>query len=446
MSIVYKDKFFRIHRVLFAIVDQANIQNKHPLLFNKLKDFTYTTTTRISTSTKGHVQFFDDIDTAMEYAKNKYDIVIIQSIGNFIKNNELIEHIYQYYRQNPNFFLLSFTLDWDAEKGDGWVECHNQMMVVNVKTWKTIGTPIYGGWETVTEELPNYSRSEENFHDKYTPYWIKGESGTSVKTRKCQGWGFIKAALSHGLQIDNFSQDMRNCRLYIYPESNSDALYQAFLTKDSRFVDNPNQKKWIKGLLGKPTVWIYNSEHYTFGKDLSGCDVYFGPAAGFKYLDILNYSDNVKFIFYDNSQLSLDWIKSLKENWNGENFPKYLKSQPEELKKCYKYINKTVDNNQEKLFSDFKNETHFKELWKRFAQSDATFINCDIFDINQLIDLISVDANQPLFYYSNIFSTDYTIVNHTLDEVTAYYEKAASLITERYPSAITYGANPLGEW
>jgi hypothetical protein len=230
-------------KILYAIVDQAEIRHKHSKLFSKIYELTYGMTVRLSSSCMaGDVKYFDNIDDAMKFSIS-YDIVIIQSIGNFINRNRFFTELDKYVVSNPDFFLLAFTLDWESEKQSGWIECHNQMMVVNVSSWKKLGRPEFGGWETVTEELPNYSRSVENFHDNYTPYWIKGENGTSLHTRTAQGWNFIKTALAAGYRIDNFTEEMRLCRLFIYPEHEPDNLYTAFTSKDNSIVTNPNQKK-----------------------------------------------------------------------------------------------------------------------------------------------------------------------------------------------------------
>jgi hypothetical protein len=435
-------------KILYAVVDQAEVRNKHPKLFKKVLDITFVMTQRLSESTtRGDVRYFNTIDDAMDSSDN-YDIVIVQSVGNFIRQNSFFEELNNYYKSNPSFFLLAFTLDWQSEKGEGWIEIHNQMMVVNVHTWKKLGSPKFGGWETATEELPNYIRSEENFHDRYTPYWIKGSDGSSMMTRRYPGWGFIKAALSNGMQIDNFTQRMRDCRLYIYPEHESENLYNAFLNRDESLVSNPNQKKWIKNSLSpKSTIWIYNSENYRFSVPLKYCDTYVGTAAGFKYLDILNYNDDVKFVFYDYSEESLDWIKDLKENWDGNDFPSYIKNKPLELKKKYKYINSSVEENQLLLFRDFGGEEKFKKLWNIFRSSKAEFIKCNLFDNNDLTSVLSnVTTTRPLFYYSNIFATDFTMVMFTREEADEKYRDFISTVKTQYPDSLMYGCDITGKW
>jgi hypothetical protein len=240
---------------------------------------------------------------------------------------------------------------------------------------------------------------------------------------------------------------MRDCRLYVYPETDCENLWQAFNTRNFELVKNPNQKKWIKSLTPTPTIWIYNSEHYKFNISLSRCDTYIGPAAGFKYLDMLTHREDASFIFYDFHQKSLDWIRQLKETWDGEDFPAYLKRQNDDFKSCYKYINKDIPTNQKKLFDDFGGEDKFKELWRKFKSCKAEFVLCDLYDRNQVDALLDkAQGTNPFVYYSNIFATDFTLTFYTLEYVQLYHKGLVEDVFGKYPKAITHGTDGVGHW
>ena len=440
--------YLKNKKFLYAIVDQDNIRKKHPPLFKKMYDITYSFTYRISNSSiAGDVLYFDTIDQCMEYSKD-YDIVLIQNVGNFIRINRFFELLNNYCESNPEFFLIAFTLDWQTEKNTDWLEIHNQMMVVNVHTWKSLGSPKFGNWETVTEELPNYTRSDENFHDKYTPYWVKGAEGTTTLTRSRCGWNWLKLAFMNNIQIDNFSQHMRDCRLYVYPTVDSELFYNALSSKDSKLLTNPNQKKFIdRWLKPKEAIWIFNSESYTFDIPLPKCKTYLGPAAGFKYLDMLRYSPDVKFVFYDFNPSSISWIHMLKSQWDGNDLKSFISSRPLELQRAFKYINKDIDINIDMLYQEFGGEEIFKDLWNKFKKSDVTFLICNLFDEDQFKNLLSLaEGDDPFVYYSNIFSTDFTSMNFSVSELEREYSKFLNTIKTTYPKASTFGCDTLGNW
>lgn len=224
----------------FAIVNQNNVANEK--LYQYVLDETYEHTSKLSSN----IEVYNTVDEAV---KDSDGIVIIQHVGNFITDPNFIDYVDEYIRNNPDFFALAFTLDWEPEKGENyWIEIHGQMMVINTKVWRQLGCPEYGDWTDTVQTVPNYVRSEENFHDKYTPHWIQGTEGETERRVIHPGWGFLKAALKNKMRIDNFTDEMRKCRLYIYPEFESDSLYNAIEHKDESLVNNFNQKQYVKGL------------------------------------------------------------------------------------------------------------------------------------------------------------------------------------------------------
>lgn len=225
----------------FAIVDQNNIKDINAELYQYVLERTIEQTKNLSYS----VSTYDNIDDAVEDSEG---IVIIQTVGNFIHDKNFTTLIDDYVKENPDFFLLAFTLDWMPEKGEGWIELHSQMLVINTRVWKQLGSPKYGTWTRELKTVPKYIRSEENFHDKYTPYWIQGTEGEEERIVIHPGWGYLQAALAKGMKIDNFTADMRDCRLYIYPEHMSDELWYSITNKNIDKIDNFNQKKFIKEL------------------------------------------------------------------------------------------------------------------------------------------------------------------------------------------------------
>ena len=104
MSLVYIQKLFLNKKIRYAVVDQADVASKHTGLFKKMCDITTSLTTRIATLTPngGDVKFYNTIDEAMEDSID-YDLIFIQSVGNFIKSNEILKELEDYTISNPDF-------------------------------------------------------------------------------------------------------------------------------------------------------------------------------------------------------------------------------------------------------------------------------------------------------------------------------------------------------
>ena len=426
-------------KILYVITDQINIRQKNKHLFYKMFDVTFYSILKFS---KENIVFCQNIDECLKYADD-YDLIFFQNVGNFISHKKINNLLIKYYLTNKDFFILAFVLDWEAELGYHWLECHHQMLFLNVKKWQEINRPFFGNWEVKTEMLPGYERSEENFHDKYTPYWIKAKNSEVLKTRTKQGWNFIKTALNNNLKIDNFSQEIRDCRLYVYPETNSDELYHSIITNTLDRLKNPNQKKLIYIVSYIPKqIWVYNSEKYSFYNKTDNIKTYFGPASGFKYLKLLENNDNVKFIFYDFNAESLEWIKNLKENWNGKDYHNFLKNQNN---KNIAYT-KTLEENEKVLFQELPT---FRKLWRKFRKSETIFLKTDLLKINEIKNLLNQDdkKERSLFCFSNIFFNDLVIFKYSINEIIEKYNAFLSILNEHYPDNIVIdGCDPFGRW
>jgi hypothetical protein len=444
-SLIAKNfKYLSGKKVLYALVDNDDIKRKNFNLYTRMHNMTSSFTHRLCASTLlGTIKTYDNIDLAM-LDSDEYDIVIIQHVGNFIRINKMYQYIDEYCFNNPNYFIIAFTLDWQSEKNADWLEIHNQMIIVNPAVWKQLGSPKFGRWVTVTEELPNYTRSVENFHDNYTPYWIQGQPGTTVHTRTRPGWGWLKAALSNNIRIDNFTLDMRNSRLYVYPGSEPDKFYKALTDLNEVDLKNPNQRKLIKQWMKtKPQIWIFNSEAYSFNYNNSNLDTYIGPAAGFKFLDMLIQNPNIKFIFYDYNPLSIQWLQHLKNNWDGNNFEEFLDKQTI-FKPFYKFIDYSIKNNVVRLFREFGGEDNFKTLWLKFKNAEAEFVVCDLFKNNEIPKIINGAGQYPFINFSNIFSTDYVSMFYSIEEVEEIIDNFIKLVREERPFAVFNGNDHVG--
>lgn len=437
-------EFLRRRKILYAVVDPAQIRNRHPLLFKKVFDLTFVLTQRLSTIAHGDVEYFDTIDEAISHGRF-WDLLIIQSVGNFIIEYRFLEELAEVCRKNRNFFMLGFPPTPQLEDGAGALEFDSRMMVVNVDTWKRL--PGLYEKQASKEDLPNHFRMSRTVQDSLRPLSARGSHKGMTMRRRERDRSFLNEVMSRGLILHNFPESLRDCSLYIWPALESHRLYEALTSRDESLVSNSDQKRWIRLSKPKATVWIYNSEPYRFNVPVRYCDAYFGPAAGFKYLDILSYNAHAEFLFYDQNEESLEWIKTLKCNWDGNDFADYLRHQPEALREKFKYVNSSVEDNQRILFEQFGGEEDFKRRWHLFRSANAKFVRCDLFNDCDVDELMSkTNAARPFFYYSNIFSTNFTLMAFSREEADKRYRRFMSIVKERFPNVIMHGADIAGQW
>jgi len=379
------------------------------------------------------------IDEALINNHEKYDHILFMAAGVRIYDSSIIFDIENEILNNPNYMAAGHILEWK----ENWYELHHQFVLVNTKNWKNAGKPIYGGWEGKNDDLVVIERSVENFHDDYTPLWIKNTGTIENRFHQKQGWNFINEALKNGFDIINWNQTIRNKRTYYYPESDSDKFLECLKTQTVDKTLNVNQVKLLQSPHSvRNQIWLLNSEdmNLTFYNKESKLDVIALPAGGFKFLDIIknNYlNENGKVIIYDFNQKSLDWIDFI------------LKSDSTNVKELIKNFEHNRDFHflgmGEKVFGmdgNFTNnfllslsrtleyyggETNFNQYLSQFKKLNVKLINSDLIRHPEtLID--ELNGRKNYISISNIFSTDYTNTFIGLKETNEYYLKLRELL------------------
>jgi len=152
--------------------------------------------------------------------------VMIVALGsNLSKKQNLLNILSDFLEQHPDLSVAGHLLD----KGDKFYELHHQCFIVNIDWWRESGKPGIGveqqnmAWSTV-EPI----RSEENWHDGYTPHWIAQGNQLKEYTGKRFGWNIIDTALKQGKKLYSFSEAIRESKYYLYPEVSFDVHSKLF--------------------------------------------------------------------------------------------------------------------------------------------------------------------------------------------------------------------------
>ena len=414
----------------------------HPHLKPKMVSYTLFFALRFKSFTnKLDIVFADSIDAGLKTYSN-YNHILFMAAGVRIYDSSILVDIDKIIYKNPNYMVAAHILEW----GNDWYELHHQFVLVNIKNWITAGRPEYGGWKPDVDVLPVIERSKENFHDHYTPLWIK-PTGEHIWTyHEKQGWNFIGSAFDNGFDVINWDHNIRSKRTYYYPETNSNLFYDCLINKKHHpDITNPNQRKLINEVIGiKKQVWILNSEDMDIMAKGQKYDVVALPASGFKYLDVFKSSalnPGGKIVIYDYNQTSLDWIKSLYKSksvdfrqmidafprnkelkWYGINNPDILTPKKSLCKEFVDSFQKTIDY--------FKGETNFLNYLKQFRSTPVEFIKTDL--INDFDNLIAaLGDGSSMLHISNIFATDYLNAAIGLNEMDNSFKKLIKSVNKQ---------------
>lgn len=408
----------------------------HYLLKNRMVEFTNFYALRLSQN-PNHTfttHIVENINDALSESSLSYDYLILMSAGNRIYNSkDIIPKILSEFESNPSLSLMGHILDRFEE----WYELHHQMIVIRTKHWIDSGKPLFGYDGDTDKSVPNIIRSEESFHDGYTPLWVKkGEGETQFNTLR-QGWNLLSSLLSSGYTISPFSNEIRRMKGYCYPEYNSEKFYSLIDNKEYSDDIDFTKRVLLGGLLNPNKVtWCFNTEEISILKssNTEKYNVIALPSAGFKFLDVIKSNllhDDGKVIFYDFNKNSLDWIEYVLSS-NTTNIIELVLNKPNHVRLIGKRAEKLINdngqptedllNNIREVYEYFGGEDSFSEYLIKFRELDYELVNVDIVnDPLKLTYLLNEDNN--LINISNIFSTDFLNLFYTMEEKEKMYNR-----------------------
>ena len=286
---------------------------------------------------------------------------------------------------------------------------HHQHINLNVDMWKTIGSP------PLNEFWWDYERADDNFHDDYTPSWIKPKGRP---------------------KIINFSHEERTRKAFSYYRD-YDEVWKDFEKADykdfyfSRFMTRIQK-----------SFYMVNNETFLSAPLGGDFDIIFSPTAGYsgeKNCSTLGI-DNV--VFYDYTQANIDLKKKIVEmNMSLEEI-NILKEMTDEI-----MVN-NIDNSPSADRSVKMGP--FDELREMQAEM---FERCDI--EYWLMDLIIPDYNKlsekvkdkiVLFDASNIFSYHMSHAYYTLDELVNSFNTLQKTLIDSTNMCWFQGTRPTKQW
>ena len=82
--------------------------------------------------------------------------------------------------------------------------------------------------------------------------------------------------------------------------------------------------------------------------------------------------------------------------------------------------------------------------WRGLADPIFAFASPYSDDVEALI--LASRASAPFFYYSNIFSTNFTLARFSREQADENYRCFKEAVTRRFPKVILHGADVAGRW
>lgn len=370
------------------------------------------------------IKIFDgnSIDNILcEAADSGYDYILMQSVGNLLYKTNIIFEIEDYIKKNE-FGYAGHILHWSDEK---YYELHPQFFILNLKAFRESGKPKFGDWTPGEELLADVERSLENFHDHYTPIWVKYKGTKSIQKHTQRGWSLISSLLENGFNCITLPMNIRDKKLNLYFEHKPYEFIDAMKSLNYGRLDNPNQLRIVRhNYTMLRNIWLFNSEDMLITNE-GKFDIVAFPASGLKMLSVLRdgkLNENPTIVIYDFNEESLKWIKFFKE-YEGDNFIDCIESF--DGKGNFKWLGNTTFGTFVKdtaFYENYKNsmdffggEEKFIECWNRFKKTDVKFIKTNLIeDREELMKIYKEKEGRKYIHISNIFSNDLTIALYGL--------------------------------
>lgn len=465
-----------IDGVVFGLLD---ISGRIPgaRLAEKLRNFT------IAWSRYGYhdtILESNSIDSLLQEATGLgYRYCLIQSYGHIIGETWIPKHWEQVDFQtalrqwiDSHDFLVTGTI---LQSGDGWFGLDDDCLLVNLEHYAALGKPDFGSpvSRAVTVTRPRVEM--ESGPDSERLHALEYTQETEIVTPGLAGWNLIETSLRNRLSVYNFNKPVDGNRISLFDPSQQkmQAFAQYLDTELAEFSqDGPDsglssgQRQFLASIDSqvkdsRKGVFLFNLESY---QDIVEHPAQFTPplsslysvAAGFKanmMLHSLGFDAATRMVFFDYSRTALDIRKVIVSEWNGEDFPRFVRHLMKEFpsdKVFYQlWANLTPDNiawgDLEQLWLDeiekWGGESAFREHWEKYRNLEHEYVHCNLLDRRD--SLLAAVHRQPnsAIWWSNAFFTVYSNWLYTADERKRTYDAWLTELAERNPDIFIYGSD-----
>lgn len=374
-----------------------------------------------------NIKQFSSHQSAIDYAKNNnVEHLVCIAKGNDLEvDGRFLETLDSFLVEDD--ILVGHVLD----RQQRYIELHDQIFYLNIKKLSKISDCNFSSHsETVTLTKP--TRSDENHHDEYTPYWIAPSVFKDEYTNVKPGYKIINDILSNGYTIRSFDNYVRKSKFYLYPDTDdaSDKL--------SQLIDKQHISKF----------YVYNTDsNNTNPKFVKKCTNeqpltrMVTVAAGLNHLKTIHeigYADNFELMFADYDRFSLYVMKKLYETWDGKDYEKFIRSIDTRI-----YNGNFVAENFGDFEKDFIQHWGSLEQWCSWWNEFRSKIKVKFERVNYLLvrqqtdqadkihDFLDVDGNKIL-WLSNVYHYKPTSMFHGLiDRV-----RAQDYLISRIPATV----------
>jgi hypothetical protein len=322
----------------------------------------------------------ENIDKTLDQVKTKYAVVIQEGIfffdhidNNFLKS--VIENINDY-------ALIGHVLD----RKERYYHLQQQQFILDVEKWKNINKPSFN---CRSGSVANIERSKDNFHDDYTPTWIKQTEGETAYDKLKFGGYVISELLKNNLKVRPFNTNERHVKKFVYYDINEQVSHMLSYEKV-----NPYSFYYPRTTRSTKRTFTESANKYI--------TVANAVESLYKIKDV--YKDITSIDFYDVSITALIFTEHFIKNFKGD-YKNFVKEFDNMGARPWTTLD-LPDENYHQL-DDYKDVQEINDVLKHVRNNVK--VNYYYGDITRSSIIELLDA-PTLIYVSNCFKYQYNFV------------------------------------
>ena len=365
--------------IAFAVIDDRHII-KHDLVKYIVETYTENTLYNFYKRKCDILGFYkeEDIDSAIDDAYNKnYELLVVMKNGTFMNSSFLFENLQKMI--DDNIALMGHVLDFKER----YYFIHEQCFFLNLKSWKLSGSPEY---YSDNIDVTKIQRSPTNFHDNYTPHWIKKDDGLADVSKVLPGGYMVSELLKADYNVSPFTE-VRALKWFTYHGDTMKCLMKSL---------SLNAKEYHHGFFSTETEEI---------KEVNlndKVDTLISIASAFHPFKVIKKSNiNPKnILMYDISLDAIQIYQRMLMGWNGKDYVELLANSN------FKYRTGHTEELAQKSFDEMKDMCDWKPFFDDVCSKNIDFLRGNLLTETFHKKFVNyVDKNSvALFHVSNIFS------------------------------------------
>jgi hypothetical protein len=360
-------------------------------------------------------------------------------------------------------------------------------LLVNLEYHAKLARPEFGepGARRVTVALPAHAPASVG--NSLDEQMLKPSGEAASLGTGLPGWNLVAASLAAGLPVHRLPDQITSTLFDIAPQSSRQAerlqrLRGAAIATETLDPDelSAGQLKFLSGVQrqvqnSRRGVFVWNFESNDDVTERppgfkAPVSTLYSVAAGLKtswILETHGFDEKTRLVYFDYSEQALQFKKLLHEEWNGEDYPEFLRYLFKKLEPGKTFYQlwggfspqdmawDTVQEAWIREISRWGGEATIKEHWRRARDLRVEYVLCNILDDQHpLLDRVDAQPSSVI-WWSNIFFTFFSNWFHRIEARRAIYESFIRRLFERNNEILIYGndynnipqaAIPLGEY